>query len=135
VIKWLLILVFLLDCRLFATVRILTFHYNQADFIEMQYKTFNKFLSDDFELIVFNDAKTEENEKAIENICHKYQIKCVRYQPEWHLTNPLNDYLKKRLEEPTTIGYWGWNGSTTIEEIGTHPSVRHCHVIQYALDH
>ena len=31
-----------------AKVRILSFHYNQADFIEMQYFSFKKFLKDDF---------------------------------------------------------------------------------------
>lgn len=119
----------------FATVRILTFHYNQPNFIRLQYKTLSKFLQDDFELIVFNDAKTIQNEAGIENVCQELGIKCVRFQPEWHLIDPLNDYLHERLQEPSTIGNWDWNQSTTIEEIANHPSVRHCHVIQYALDH
>ena len=127
-------LTFIINSNIFATIRILTFHCNQADFIEIQYKTLNKFLKDDFELIVFNDAKTEKNEKWIDNVCQDYQIKCVRFKPEWHLIDPLNTYLKMRLQEPSTQGYWGWNASTSIEEIANHPSVRHCHVIQYALD-
>jgi len=126
-------LVFCINCM--ATVRILTFHYNQADFVEMQYKALKQFLQDDFELIVFNDAKTLENEKGIENACKMHGIQCVRYQSEWHLTNPLNTYLKARLHESSTIGLWGWNELTTIEEIANCPSVRHSHVIQYALDH
>lgn len=124
-----------LKIGVFATVRILTFHYNQPDFIEIQYKTLTKFLKDDFEIIVFNDAKTEENEIGISDICAKYEIECVRFQSEWHNTNPLNDFLKEVLQDPSTIGIWGWNASTTIEEIANHPSVRHSHVIQYALDH
>jgi hypothetical protein len=132
----LLLLFFLfLNGPLFATLRILTFHCNQPDFIELQYKTLKTFLLDDFELIVFNDAKTEKYENEIADICKQYQIQCVRFKPEWHLTDPLNAYLKMRLEEPSTIGYWGWDKSTSIEELGNHPSVRHSHVIQYALDH
>jgi|GEM_PF-1644719 len=127
-------LTLIFNTQAFATIRILTFHYNQPEFIEMQYKTFNKFLKDDFELIVFNDAKTEEHEKSIENACKEYQIKCVRFQQEWHLTDRLNTYLKRRLEQPSTIGTWGWDASTSIEEISHHPSIRHNHVIQYALD-
>ncbi len=129
------VLLLVTNTHLFAKVRILTFHCNQAQFIEMQYKTLSKFLMDDFELIVFNDAKTEEHEKKIEDVCQKYQIRCVRFKPQWHLTDPLNAYLKKRLEEPSTIGHWGWNAATSFEEFANHPSVRHCHVIQYALDH
>ncbi len=129
------VLTFLIHLEIFCTVRILTFHYNQADFIEMQYLTLKKFLLDDFELIVFNDAKTEENEKWVENVCRQYDIKCVRFMPEWHFTDPLNTYLKMRLQEPLTKGCWGWTASTPIEEFANHPSVRHSHVIQYALDH
>lgn len=128
------LLAFLISTTAFAKIRILTFHYNQADFIEFQYKTLSKFLADDFELIVFNDAKTEENEKWIEAVCNEYQIKCVRFKPEWHLTDPLNTYLLSRLQEPSTIGVWGWNASTSLEVIRNCPSVRHSHVIQYALD-
>jgi glycosyltransferase involved in cell wall biosynthesis len=133
--RGLIFLMLFVNVQVFAKIRILTFHYNQADFIEMQHKTLNKFLRDDFELIVFNDAKTEENKDWIESVCKQYQIKCVRYEPEWHVTNPLNSYLKMRLQEPSTKGAWGWNGETTIEEIRNNPSVRHSHVIQYALDH
>jgi len=128
-------LTFILSHQLFATIRILTFHYNQPDFVEIQYKTLAKFLKDDFELIVFNDAKTEEYEKLIEQTCNKYQIKHVRFEQEWHRTDPLNTYIKKRLEEPTTIGTWGYDASTSLEEIQNNPSIRHNHVIQYALDH
>jgi hypothetical protein len=120
--------------NLFSVVRILTFHYNQADFIELQYKALQKFFVDDFEYIVFNDAATEENKNSIEEVCARYSIKCVRFEQEWHWSDPLNVYLKRRLLEPTTIGWWGWNAETTLEELAQHPSVRHCHVIQYALD-
>jgi hypothetical protein len=134
---------FMLQCLFFlvflssalAQVRILTFHCNHPEFIKMQHKTLRKFLLDDYELIVFNDAKTEEMEKQIEEVCQRCGILCVRFQPAWHLADPLNAYLKQRLEDPSTHGWWGWSGSTLIEELANHPSVRHSHVIQYALDH
>jgi hypothetical protein len=118
-----------------AKVRILTFHYNQADFIEIQYKTFSKFLEEEFELIVFNDAASDYHHKQIEEICKKYPIECVRYEPKWHDQDPLNFYIHNLLQDPRVKGYWGWNATTSIEEISKHPSVRHSHVIQYALDH
>lgn len=118
--------------HLFAKVRILTFHYNQPDFIELQVKTLKKFLLDDFELIVFNDADTRQNAESIEQVCNENGIQCVRYEQEWHFTSPLNAYLKKRLEEaPSALA--GLDGS--LEEIAAQGSVRHSHVIQYALDH
>jgi hypothetical protein len=120
---------------LFSTVRILTFHYNQADFIELQYRTLKKFLSDDFELIVFNDAATLENKEWIEEVCDDLGIKCIRFEPEWHLIDPLNLYLIERLKEPSTINLWDWTSFDSVEEVAAHPSIRHCHVIQYALDH
>lgn len=132
--KWLFVL--LLFCvKGMAAVRILTFHYNEPSFVEMQYKTLCKFLRDDFELIVINDAKTPENEQGIEALCNAYGIRCIRFQPEWHLTDPINTYLQGLLQQPTTCGFWGWDAHTTLEEIGRNPSVRHSHVIQYALEH
>jgi hypothetical protein len=127
-------LFFLFPVSLLPVIRILTFHYNQADFIEMQYKTFQKFLTEDFEMIVFNDAKTEQNEREIEAICKKYAIKHVRFDPLWHLSDPLNQEIKDWLQNPANTLVWGWNNQTTFNQIIENPSVRHSHVIQYALE-
>jgi hypothetical protein len=124
-----------LNIPVFGVIRILTFHYNEPDFVEIQYKTLKKFLKDDFELIVFNDAKTLENEKGIEDACGRNGIQCVRYRPEWHLNHPLNLYLKGLLQNRSVTPNWEWNAYTSIDEIARNPSVRHSHVIQYALDH
>lgn len=59
-----------------AKIRILTFHYNKPDFIEWQYKTFKRFLMDDFELIVFNDAARSKDEKAIQEIFERLDKVC-----------------------------------------------------------
>ncbi len=127
-------LAILFSSALSAKVRILTFHYNQADFIELQYKTFSKFLKEDFELIVFNDAATTYNKEQIEKVCKQYGITCIRFEPEWHLTDPINTYIHMRMQDPSVSGYWNWSASTTIEEISQHPSVRHSHVIHFALE-
>lgn len=112
-----------------AKVRIMSFQYNRPDFIRLQHESFSKFLTDDYELIVFNDAPSETLAIAIENECSKFGIQCVRYQQEWHYTDPLNDVLwAMGLQKD------GWRGHT-IEIMSQRPSVRHNHVIQFALDH
>ncbi len=117
-----------------AKVRILTFHFNKPNFIELQYKTFKKFSEDDFEMIVFNDANTLEREKGISEMCERYGIQCVRYQPEWHETDPLNPYLEGILKDPEVYSHVGFSRVGNIQ-VASQASVRHCHVIQYALDH
>jgi hypothetical protein len=119
----------LLNSSLFSKVRILTFHYNKPEFIKLQYLAFSKFSKDEFEIIVFNDAADPVCEQQINEMCSKYDIKCVRFEPEWHKTDPLNDYIKQCLENPENSTLLFFN--TTIYN---QPSVRHCHVIQYALD-
>ena len=133
--KWILILTLWLQVTLFGVVRILTFHYNQSDFIELQHKGLKKFLKDDFELIVFNDAKADHHKKAIEKICFDLGIQCVRYEPKWHTKHPLNHYLQKTLQDPSVEKIWSWHAKTTLDEIAQNPSVRHSHVIDYALEH
>ena len=57
-IKYLFCNIFLLANVLTTQTKVLifTYSYNKPEFIELQYKTFKKFLLDDHELIVFNDA-------------------------------------------------------------------------------
>jgi glycosyltransferase involved in cell wall biosynthesis len=140
--KWLycIALIMALHMDLSARVRILTFHFNCPDFIELQYKTLNKFLKDDFELIVFNDACKESDKIAIESMCKKYNIQCVRFEPEWHRLDPLNDYIKACLDNPDIYSHIGFHTElepphvVLMKSIYVQPSIRHCHVIQYALD-
>lgn len=124
-------LFFLLFIQVEATVRILTFHCNRPDFIELQHKTLQKFMEDDYELIVFNDAKTEQLEIEIREMCEKHQILCVRFEQYWHEIDPLNDQITTWLRDPVN------RSGITFEKEGApaQPSIRHCHVIQYALDH
>ena len=117
---------------LLAKVRIFTFHYNKPDFIEFQHRTLEKFLQDNYELIVFNDAREEEYNVAIRNTCERLGIKCIRYEPEWHFIEPLNDLIYSYVINPNVQLHVGF--SPDLFGIANQPSVRHCHVIQYALN-
>lgn len=116
-----------------AKIRLLTFHYNRPDFIELQCRTFKKFLRDDYELIVFNDARTPELENAISDMCEKHGVLCVRYEPEWHRSDPLNQQILQQLNDSTIYSHLGFH-LNDVFWISEQPSIRHCHVIQYALD-
>jgi hypothetical protein len=127
-----LFLALIISSEVFAKVRILTFHYNQAEFIKLQCRCLKKFMRDDYELIVFNDASTPENEAAIRDACQECGVKHVRYEQDWHLTAPLNEELKTALQSPDIK--FSSHLSILIDKIASQPSVRHSHVIQYALD-
>lgn len=131
------ILMLVFTVQLSAKVRILTFHFNKPDFIVLQHKCFKKFMLDDYEIIVFNDAATAENENAIAQTCEELGIKCVRFQPEWHATDPFNLQMKEWLDNPENYSHIGFNRypeGVDIKGISAQPSIRHCHVIQYAMD-
>ncbi len=122
-----------------AKVRVLTFHFNMPEFIEMQHKCLEAFLVDDYEMIVFNDSPFPHHEQAINDVCQRLGIQCIRYNQEWHLTDPLNHQIKGWLEDPNVYSHLVFNRESncriTLDQIAKQPSVRHAHVIQYALDH
>lgn len=115
-----------------ARVRILTFHYNRPDFIEMQYLTLKKFMQDDYELIVFNDAESPEMEHLISSTCKSFGIKCVRFDQNQHKENRLNEYILKGLNDGG-LSHLSFNGKN-FQGVSTHPSIRHAHVIQFAME-
>lgn len=94
-------------------VILFTYSYNRPDFIEIQYKTFHKFLKDDFEFIVFNDASTKKMAARIKNKCKELKIRCIRIPQSIH-TRP---YLERDVGDDCN-----------------NPSVRNCNVVQYSLD-
>jgi len=94
-------------------VLIMTHHYKRTDFIELQYKTLKKFLKDPHELVVFNDAPSNSLSKQIDQICKKFNIRCIRIPQEIH----NKPYLKRE----STYEY-------------NHPCVRCANVVQYSLD-
>ncbi|HDY88300.1 MAG TPA: hypothetical protein ENH82_09350 [bacterium] len=96
-----------------ADVLLFTYAYNRPDFIEIQYKTFKKFLKDDYEFIVFNDARDRGMEQRINNTCKQFGIRCIRIPQEIH----ERPYLKR------------WPG-----ESKQAPAVRNCNVVMYSLN-
>jgi hypothetical protein len=129
---------FLFSQNLSAKIRILTFHCNHCEFLEYQCKALEKFLLDDYELIVFNDGVDQKEKNAIQAVCARYGVKHVSYKQSWHKTNPLNKQIRAALSTPHGNDFFKFpikNGAPDIKKIYENVSVRHCHLIQYALDH
>jgi len=83
---------------------------NNPTFIEIQYKTLKKYLKNEFEYIVFNDAKgypntTNDNninlKKDIEDLCKKLGIKCINI--------PNDTQYHKSINCPSTRTALGMN--------------------------
>lgn len=96
-----------------AKVLIIAPHYNRPDFIEIQHKMFQKFLKDEYEFVVFNDATDATLASAIKTMCNQYGLQCFRIPQEIH-----NRPYLPRLQ--------GENYHA--------PAVRNCNAIQYALN-
>ncbi len=96
-----------------AKVLIFTYSYNRPDFIEIQHKTFQRFVKDEYQFMVFNDAPEKAMEQSIAAMCHRYQIPCIRIPQEIH----AKPYLPR------------WPG-----EYYNDPAVRNCNVVQYSLN-
>lgn len=94
-------------------VYIFTYAFNRPDFIEIQYKTFKKFLKDDYEYIVFNDATDVSKRNEIESMCASLGVTCINI-PQYIHSLP---YLKRFPGEDKNSA-----------------SVRNCNVVQYSLD-
>lgn len=92
---------------------IMTYSFNRPDFIEIQDKTFKKFLKDDYTFVVFNDAPQEEVSNQIIETCNRLNLRCIRIPQAIH-TAP---YLER------------WPG-----EDYNHPSVRCSNAVQFSLN-
>lgn len=100
-----------------ARIALFTIHYNRPDFLELQWKTLNKFLKekDDFDLIVLNDAIDPDMNRQIHQVASEFDLICVDFPQELH--------HKGKLIEQFKPDYNGFNGS-----------IRHCQIVQYILD-
>ena len=136
-VRFLLIFVMCCGLQLEGKVRILTFHFNKPDFIELQVRACKQFLEHDFEILVFNDAADPTAEIAIRETCEKHGIQCIRYYPEWHKDNPINNIVESYLDNPQIYSHVKFHNypRPSLEDISICFSIRHSHVIQYALDH
>lgn len=102
-------------------IRLLTFHHNRPDFVELQKKSFDKFLQDEYEMIVFNDARSEDMAGEIDTVCKRYNLKSVRIKQKWH------EEQTPVLED---IANWSLLGGKA-----SAMDIRHCDAIRHALDH
>lgn len=64
---------------------IITHNYNRPDFIEIQAATFRKFLQDEYEYIVFNDAPNDYMSNEIELKCRNLNVRCIRIPQTLHI--------------------------------------------------
>lgn len=121
-----------------AKVRILTFQYNRPDFLEFQYETLKKFMLDDYELIALDDSSNPHKENAIREFCKEHDIQYVRFEQAWHESDPLNGWIQRWANKQSNTFFrfpLGEDEHPEWNAICNQPSIRHCHVIQYALDH
>lgn len=109
---------FLLMNCCYAKVLIFTYAYCCPEFLEMQLKTFKKFIKDDFELILFSDAPTEEGHYKIADACNLVGVRCIRVPQHIH-------------EYPY---YLPLNMPQIYTDTKKPSNVRHAHAIQYSLD-
>lgn len=80
--SWIWSLLIIMQCApLYTKVLIFTYSYNRPDFIEIQYRTFQNFLEDDYKFVVFNDASNVELETKINLTCKNLNIECIRIPP------------------------------------------------------
>jgi len=96
-----------------AKVLIITHSYNRPDFIEMQSKMFKHFMLDEYEFVVFSDAKDEVMNEAIIDACKKSDVRCIRMPQELH----KEPYLPRQPGDPLD-----------------RPNIRHANVVQYSMD-
>jgi hypothetical protein len=110
------IIAVLLGVSFFASetkVLIISHHHNRPDFIEIQYKTFKKFMIDEYEFIVFNDARNHQMHEQIKETCDCYDIECIDIPQEIH----SRPYLQRQAHDDYN-----------------HYSARAANVLQYSLD-
>ena len=72
-----------------AKILIITHAYNRPDFIELQCLTFQKFLLDEYEFVVFNDAPPGFIHNWIKQECQSLGVCCFTIPQELHV-DPLN---------------------------------------------
>ncbi len=94
-------------------VLIMTHNYNQPDFIYLQDMTFKKFLKDNYEFVVFNDAPDEKTSKLICDVCKNCNVKCVNIPQNIHNL---------------------WPSCRPLTNTTSPSNVRHVHAIKYSLD-
>ncbi len=112
-IKFILCLFLLFFNSIEAKLLVITHAYKRPDFIVLQDKTFRKFLKDDYEFVVYNDAREPKIFYAIQRTCKELNIRCI----------PIPQEIHKRPYLPRMQG-----------ELYDHPCITCANVVQYSLD-
>lgn len=99
-----------------AKILIFTYAFNRPDFIGLQHKTFKKYLTEDYDFIIFSDAISDEMHNKIKAECDAYNLTCIRIPQEIH--------DKPYLPRPEKGFFSDYHD----------PAVRNSNVIQYSLD-
>ncbi len=116
-----------LSCNLsYAKVLIISAAYNRPDLIEIQQRCFKKFVLEEFEQVIFNDAEDPHFEKEIATECDRLGIRCIRVPQE-------------TVHENRQKGRAGWeNGfnfrSKDGKRLHYRVNFREGEVIQYAFE-
>ncbi len=96
-----------------AKVLIITHSYNRPDFIEIQSVMFKRFMQDEYEFVVFSDARDLGVDKEIKETCIRSGVTYMRIPQEIH----ARPYLKREPGDPLH-----------------RPNIRHANVVQYSMD-
>jgi hypothetical protein len=107
---FLFIFIILFTGTISSKVLIFTYAYNRPEFIEWQYHTFKKFVQDDYEFVVFNDATTYILNKKIREKCTQFGLRCIQIPQDIH------------------------DNSAILHPEANGPSARNCNVVKYSLD-
>ena len=84
----------------YPKVLIFTYAYNRPDFIELQHKTLKNFVEDDYEFVVFSDARSANNVNAIKSTCDRIGIKHVRIPQDIHSKPYLQRWPGENYQAP-----------------------------------
>jgi hypothetical protein len=122
---------------------IVSIHYNNTEFIDMQYKTIQRYIKGDYKYIVFNDG-VEYSDNII-NKCNELNIECIRIDQNIHINRNL--VFPKEISEMRLL--MNDHSLTTIDneyyksiiydlynsQVNNTVGARHCDSIQYIINY
>ena len=115
---------------------ITTIAFNNPLFLELQYKSFLKYLKDEFKFIVFDDSKDKIYTEKIKKKCNELNIKYIRVDPIIHrnrnlvFKNKLTDVRQKMMKLDNNVNRYIVKGMDI-----NHPGTRHCNSIQFIFNY
>ena len=103
---------------IYSKTLIVTFNYNNPEFIKTQKETFDKFVQDDYEFVVYSDSPTNKGHELIAKECQECGIECVMipqiiHEPPYYLPLNMPEIYSDRIRPS---------------------AVRHSHCVQYFLN-